>query len=333
MATHPAHTQTLDVVIATYNRCELLRTALKSLLAARRPEGLLISVTVVDNNSKDQTRSVVEEIANSGTPFSIRYLVETKQGRSSALNAGIQATHGNLIGMIDDDEEVDPSWFEVIHELFSRTGVDFIGGPCRGNWSNFSRPNWVHEASAVLGIMNYGPKELRYGTEECLGIPMGGNSVYRRTVFSRVGLYNAAIGRSAKGLESCEDSEMFERVIRSGAKGLYVPRLVIYHYIPKSRLARNYHRRWYFGHGISEGVMASHSVPDTAELFGLPRWRLRFAAEGLAIALGSLLGLASATQGFEGEARFWSLLGYVRGKYFHHAAPVAAPMPQAQTTA
>jgi glucosyl-dolichyl phosphate glucuronosyltransferase len=328
MATIPGNAQTLDVVIATYNRCDLLAAALKSLLAARRPEGLSISVTVVDNNSKDETKAVVQAIASSDTPFPIRYVFEPRQGRSSALNAGIQSTRGDLIGMIDDDEEVDPSWFEVIHALFGRPGVDFIGGPCLGNWTNFSRPKWIHETSAVLGIMNYGPKELRYATGECQGIAMGGNAVYRRTVFNRVGLYNVAVGRSAKGLESCEDSEMFVRVIRSGAKGLYVPNLVIHHYIPEHRLNRSYHRRWHFGHGISEGVMVRNSVPDTAELFGLPRWRLRFAAEGLAIALGSLVGLASAERGFEGEARFWSLMGYVRGKYFHHAS-TAAPATQA----
>jgi glycosyltransferase involved in cell wall biosynthesis len=318
MAANPAHTQTLDVVIATYNRCELLGTALKSLLAARRPEGLSISVTVVDNNSKDRTRAVVAEIANSGTPFPIRYIFEPTQGKSFALNTGIRAGHGALVGMIDDDEEVDAGWFDAIHAFMSRAGVDFISGPCRANWAGSVRPQWVHETSPVLGLVDYGSKELRYGTEECLGIAMGGNAVYRREVFRRTGLYNTAIGRFATGLESSEDAEICERAIRSGAQGLYVPDLVIYHYVPKERLCRRYHRRWHFGHGISEGVMAHDSAPPIAELFGVPRWRLRFVGEGLAMALGSLLGLASAKQGFEAEARFWSLMGYVRGRYFHH---------------
>lgn len=61
--------QTLDVVIATYNRSILLSNALKSLLAATRPKGLSISVTVVDNNSTDNTRAVVKDIAASDAPF------------------------------------------------------------------------------------------------------------------------------------------------------------------------------------------------------------------------------------------------------------------------
>lgn len=322
MAINSARKQTLDVVIATYNRCELLGMALRSLIAARRPEGLSISVTVVDNNSKDQTRSVVEEIAHSGTPFPIRYIFEPTQGKSFALNTGINSTHGDLVGMIDDDEEVDAGWFEAIHAVMSRSGVDFISGPCRPNWAGSVKPAWVHDTSAVLGLVDYGPEELRYGTEECLGIAMGGNAVYRREVFRRAGLYNTLIGRFATGLESSEDAEIFERAIRCGARGLYVPDLVIHHFVPKERLRRRYHRRWHFGHGISEGVMAHEAAPTIPELFGVPRWRLRFVGEGLAIALGSLLGLVSAKQGFEGETRFWSFMGYIRGRHFHHAATV-----------
>ena len=50
----------LDVIIPTYNRASLLPSALNSLLAAKVPPGLEVSITVVDNNSTDNTRTVVE---------------------------------------------------------------------------------------------------------------------------------------------------------------------------------------------------------------------------------------------------------------------------------
>ena len=52
-------------------------------------------VTVVDNNSKDATREVVE----SNMPAfegRLRYLFEKNQGKSWALNLGIAATSGDL---------------------------------------------------------------------------------------------------------------------------------------------------------------------------------------------------------------------------------------------
>src|SRR3712207_3639443 len=96
----------LDVLIPTYNRHELLRRALASLLAADAPPGLDVRVTVVDNNSKDATRAAVEELMPKfGGRLS--YLFEGRQGKSHALNSGIAATDGELVAIIDDDEEVD----------------------------------------------------------------------------------------------------------------------------------------------------------------------------------------------------------------------------------
>jgi glycosyltransferase involved in cell wall biosynthesis len=93
----------LDVVIPTYNRQELLQRTLKSLLGADMAPGLTVRITVVDNNSKDSTRQVIEKWIEKFDDR-VRYVFEARQGRSNALNAGIASTDGDLVGMIDDDE-------------------------------------------------------------------------------------------------------------------------------------------------------------------------------------------------------------------------------------
>src|SRR5262245_40063252 len=107
----------LDVIIPTYNRQELLQRTLKSLLDAEVPFGLEVRVTVVDNNSKDRTKQCVERWVER-FEGKLNYVFERRQGRSFALNAGIASTHGDLVGMVDDDEEVDRGWFQTIHEAF-----------------------------------------------------------------------------------------------------------------------------------------------------------------------------------------------------------------------
>jgi len=103
----------LEVIIPTYNRAQLLPVCLKSLSAARVPEGMTVGVTVVDNNSKDDTPAVVE---NWKQHFGgrLNYIFEKQQGRSSALNAGIRGSESELVGFIDDDEEIDPTWYEAV---------------------------------------------------------------------------------------------------------------------------------------------------------------------------------------------------------------------------
>src|SRR5687767_11614023 len=109
----------LDVIIPTYNRQDLLPSALNSLFAAEIPSGLEVTVTVVDNNSTDGTRGVIESFQKRFGER-IRYCFEAQQGRSHALNAGITATTGDLVGIIDDDEEIDADWYKTAFEAFSR---------------------------------------------------------------------------------------------------------------------------------------------------------------------------------------------------------------------
>src|ERR1700675_1328210 len=124
----------LGVVIATRNRCAQLQTALSSLLEAPVPAGLEVMITVVDNNSSDQTAQVVNDVAsNSALP--VQYLLEARTGKSFALNSGIAATSGDLVGFIDDDERVDPSWYAHILEAFRELSIDFIGGPYIPQWA------------------------------------------------------------------------------------------------------------------------------------------------------------------------------------------------------
>src|SRR4051794_38386926 len=93
----------LDVIIPTYNRDQLLKRTLDSLLNAEVPASLEVRVTVVDNNSKDSTRQTVESYREKFCGR-LDYVFEGRQGRSFALNAGIRSTTGELVGMIDDDE-------------------------------------------------------------------------------------------------------------------------------------------------------------------------------------------------------------------------------------
>ena len=108
----------LDVVIPTYNRSPLLREALQSLLDARVPAGLDVHITIVDNNSTDDTREVILA-AQARTNGRVSYVFEKRQGRSAALNAGVAATSGSHVGFIDDDEQVDSTWYEQIFALFT----------------------------------------------------------------------------------------------------------------------------------------------------------------------------------------------------------------------
>lgn len=303
----------LDVVVPTYNRSGLLRPALSSLLRATVPEGLQVSILVVDNNSVDDTPEVVREM-QTGAPVEVRYLRETKQGLSHSRNRGISDGDGELIGFIDDDEEIDQSWYQVVAREFADPATEFIGGPYLANWVS-PAPDWLPPGyHAAIGAVP--PKPRSVFNDEFGANLMGGNAVVRRTVFDRIGPYSTRLGRSGKGLLSEEDAEFCRRLKEHSIRGIYVPDLVIYHYIAPERLTRSYHRRWAYWRAVSQGILDRELKEPVSYFFGIPRHRIGRAIRSLFAMPAHLLKKNGKGYVFADELATWDLIGFIHGKHF-----------------
>jgi glycosyltransferase involved in cell wall biosynthesis len=306
----------LDVLIPTYNRAALLARALESLLAAERPAALEVSVTVIDNRSTDDTRAVVEAF-EPRFERRLHYLYESRAGRSHALNAGIAATRGDLVGMIDDDEEVDRAWLTTIAAAFADPKTDFIGGPYVPRW-DAERPAWFGSAyKAAIGWVDGGPRIQQYGPGFD-GMLMGGNAVIRRSVVERVGAYATDLGRTSDGrLLSCEDRDMYNRLLTLGATGFYRPDLVILHYVSPERLTKRYFRRWSFWHGVSLGVLDRRRPSPVPYLLGVPRYMIGVAVRAAIDTAKRTFGRREPARTFKNELAWWDLVGFFYGKHVY----------------
>ena len=309
----------LDVVVPTFNRAEGLKETLDSLLAAEVPAGMQVSITVVDNNSRDNTKEVVEEYARR-FPGRVNYVFEKQQGRSAALNAGIAATCNELIGMIDDDEEIEPHWYRVVHAAFAEDEVAFVGGPYVPRWPG-EPPQWIpRDYGGVVGWVDGGNERVQFG-QDYPGILMGGNAVIRRSVLQAVGPYNTSLGRTDKHLLSGEDEDMYHRLLHAGAKGFYIPEMIIYHKISPDRLTKKYFRSWCFWRGVSLGLLEKTRKQSVAYLFGVPRWQYKSAARGLVSALtGLIISPKEERQAFASELALWDFLGLFYGRHFRRSS-------------
>jgi glycosyltransferase involved in cell wall biosynthesis len=304
----------LEVLIPTCNRAALLSRALTSLLAADRPVGLCVGVTVVDNRSTDDTRAMIESfMVRFGGQ--LQYVYESKPGRSHALNAGIAASRGDLVGMIDDDEEVERGWLLTIAAAFEDPTTDFIGGPYVPSWGG-ERPVWLGTAyRAAIGWAECGQTTQQFGPG-FEGMLMGGNAVIRRSVLERVGPYSVDLGRTADGrLMSCEDEDMFQRLLAAGARGFYRPDLVIHHYVPPERLTKRYFRRWCFWRGVSRGLLDRRQPAAVPYLLGVPRYIVGAAVRGAIDTARPLLGCREPARTFKNELVWWDLAGFFYGKH------------------
>ena len=311
----------LDIILPTFNRHELLRRTLESFLSADVPEGLNVRVTVVDNNSKDQTPQTVEEF-QPRFAGRLTYLFEGRAGKSFALNSGIASTTGDLIGMIDDDEEIDKKWFERVLEAFQRDDVDFIGGPYVPRWGA-DRPDWLPmNYLGVIGWVDSGDQVKEYGPD-FPGILMGGNAVVKRSVLLKVGPYSTSLGPTEKLLLRGEDDDMYHRLLAAGARGLYLPDLIIYHYVSPERLTKKYFRRWCLWRGVGMGLLDRQHSQAVPYFLGVPRWLYGKATRGLVGRTKALLRSGQRPdQVFSDELAVWDLAGFFYGRHFYHPPKV-----------
>lgn len=311
---------TYSVVIATYNRAGDLRATLAS-FAALRPAGDW-EVIVVDNNSTDDTRAVVETAAAT-FPAPLRYVFEGEQGRSPALNAGIRVAAGGIIATTDDDVRVDPDWLDRAASALARLDCDYVGGRVLPIWGG-ARPAWLPDRGghhwAVIALLDYGPEPIEFGTR----VPLGVNMAFRREAFERAGLFDPATGRKAGTLLGQEVREWCIRARAAGLRGFYVPEMTVRHLIPSSRLNKAYFRRWFYWRGISRAMLYEKAgldmeAPEQTTLdfrtvphvLGVPRYLYRKALGSLAASVRARLR-RDTVAAFEHELWVWFFAGILR---------------------
>ena len=260
----------VSIVISTYNRCELLEGALRALLS-QTPADVAYEILLVDNNSTDQTRTVVKAL-ESQNPEKLRYIFEPKQGLSYGRNTGIAEARAGIIAFTDDDVRVAGDWVWRIKSGFEANfEIDFLGGRVLPHWPT-EPPPWLTTANwSPLALLDYGdqPFYVDSGKQLCL---IGANFAFRRRAFEKVGLFKTDFQRVKDGIGSLEDHEFLLRLWRVGSKGLYLPELVATAEIETDRMEKQYHRRWHASHGRFYAALHSEEVERSkvGKLFGVP---------------------------------------------------------------
>src|ERR1700722_14629654 len=90
-----------SIIISSSNRATALEKTLRALGEVFIPTGWDAELIVVDNASKDHTADVVR--ASQLKNFKVRYLYESRMGKSNALNTGLAVAQGEVLLFTDDD--------------------------------------------------------------------------------------------------------------------------------------------------------------------------------------------------------------------------------------
>ena len=102
-------TQSVSILIPTYNRAEYLREAIRSALAQTHPS---VEIIVLDDAGTDHTPAVVAEFAGDPRLRSIRHARNI--GIVNNWRAGFEAATGGFFCLLHDDDTFEPTFVETL---------------------------------------------------------------------------------------------------------------------------------------------------------------------------------------------------------------------------
>jgi glucosyl-dolichyl phosphate glucuronosyltransferase len=225
----------ISLCVCTYNRADSLARTLESLCAAQKPEEPW-ELIIVDNNSKDHTRLVVNNFTGR---LPLRYVFEGVQGLSAARNRGVKEFRGSALLFADDDVRVDAGWltaFEKAICAFPEAG--YFGGRVIPEW-NGCKPRWLREPclpsiDGVLVWFDHGPATRLFLEDE--PTPFGASFGLRRSVLECIGKFRLDLGCNGTSIGRSEETDFLLRAKAAGAKGAYVGEALSWHFTDPQRL-------------------------------------------------------------------------------------------------
>ena len=236
----------LSVVIATFNRRDVLKTTLQK-LAEQSVSPSDFEVVVVDDGSTDKTSVMVKSMISS-VPYSMRYFYHENRGPGYTENRGIRQAKSNLVLLMADDIWASPELLEQhiqAHAEYPQENIAVLGKVVQS------------PELPQLNIQKYWDP-FRYdrfnGKKFVDSIYFFACNISVKKNF----LLQHGMFKERKGAAN-EDVELGYRLGQKGLKILYEPRALVYHHHAET-LMKACMRAYERGHNFD---MLSESIPPS----------------------------------------------------------------------
>lgn len=260
----------LTVLLATRNRGWIFASVLESFCKLEAPPTGW-KLLIVDNGSTDNTPQVITSFANR---LPLQTLLEPRQGKNFALNAGLSHIVGDLTVLTDDDVYPREDWLVQLRSA-SKDHKDFsiFGGSIVPHWEA-PPPAWIQWADKGAAYAITDPSWQNGPiAANCV---WGPNMAIRSEIFRSGVRFDTSIGPRGSNYLQGGDTEMTRRLESLGHRAWHVPGAVVEHIVRKEQLEKS----WLLGRAIRHGRGEFHlgqteEITSKKLLFGSPRYLYR----------------------------------------------------------
>ena len=186
---------TLSVIVPVVNVAHTVRDLMESLMKLDYDREKL-EIIVVDGDSKDGTKEIVQE-------YPVELIQQEGKGLNSARNTGIKHSTGEIIAYTDGDCVVPTNWAKALVANFQDPSVGFVGGTLEGYDKMSTLSNYMDE---TFFQVTPGFRFRVEGTDlRLLHFPAGANMAFRRSALARVDFFDENITYGFDDLEPVEE--------------------------------------------------------------------------------------------------------------------------------
>ena len=212
-----------------------------------------IEVVLMDSNSTDNTRLVMEEFKKNNETLSVQIVTNERQIQAAGFNEGVKHATGDVVLKIDAHSRIPADFVQKnVDEILAGAYV------CGGNRptvvdsaDDFSKTLHIVEESALgSSIANYRKSDVKRKVNSIF------HGMYRKEVFDKVGLADERLLRT-------EDNEFHYRVSKAGYDIIFNPEIESYQYI-RPTFTKMIQQKFANGYWIG---LTSHVCRDCLSLF------------------------------------------------------------------
>lgn len=194
----------ISIVTATYNSARTVRDTLQCVRDQQYPE---IEHIIVDGLSKDETLEIVKEFPH------VSYVISEKdKGIYDAMNKGIAAVSGDVVGILNsDDIYVNGQVISKVMKAFANPEVDVVYADLQ-----YVRADNLNKVTRTWKSGSFSKKKFYYGW-----MPPHPTFFVRKKVYDDIGNFNLA-------LKSAADYEFMLRVLLKFDHHVhYIPEVIV----------------------------------------------------------------------------------------------------------
>jgi len=247
------------IMIPTHYRNELLERTLSSLSECNLPENYTETV-IIENGGKFGAEDIVNKFKDS---LNTRYLFMEEGNKSMALNHALEGMEKCFVFFTDDDIRFDNGILNVYASAIEGVTKGMFFGGAMGVDYETEPEEWRKV------FLPHSAKGWGYdGNPEAVVDPvlLGCNWAAFSDDLKKSGGFDPAFGPGSKSGSSGQEARMQSKLLDMGVKGKYLPKAIVWHYVPENRCSTE----WSLERSYKVGTNYGMRLENKFSMFGFP---------------------------------------------------------------